>query len=242
MADLNNRLKLSIDMDGQPNSVRTIMAGVKSHSVPIGPASDTRRRLMEVAGEEFATRGFRDATIRDICKKAEANIAAVNYHFGDKAQLYSEVLRHFSVETYQKYPPNLGVTEYSTPEEKLYSFIRSFFLRITDHGKPSWYGKLITREMSDPTHALDERVKETMKPMADLLQGIVRDLSPRLNEDQLRMAAMSVVGQVTFHHHCRPAIEKIFPNQTYDTESIERLARSVTDFSLAGLRELNARA
>ena len=53
----------------------------------------TRQRLLEAAGEIFAEQGFRQTTVRDICARAGANVAAVNYHFGDKEKLYSEVLR-----------------------------------------------------------------------------------------------------------------------------------------------------
>ena len=49
----------------------------------------TKAKLLEAAGEEFADKGFEKATIRGICELAGANIAAVNYHFGDKEQLYA---------------------------------------------------------------------------------------------------------------------------------------------------------
>ena len=47
-------------------------------------SSDTEMRVLEAAGEVFADLGYRAATVRQICEKAGANIAAVNYYYGDK--------------------------------------------------------------------------------------------------------------------------------------------------------------
>ena len=57
-------------------------------------AQETRTRLMEAAIEIFAEQGYRSARVRDICEKGRANIAAVNYHFGDKQRLYEACLDH----------------------------------------------------------------------------------------------------------------------------------------------------
>ncbi|MGQ9671001.1 MAG: TetR family transcriptional regulator, partial [Desulfosoma sp.] len=48
----------------------------------------TRARLLDAACDVFAEKGYRGARLADICRRAGANIAAVNYHFGDKASLY----------------------------------------------------------------------------------------------------------------------------------------------------------
>ena len=122
----------------------------------------TRLRLLEAAGGVFAEKGFRSATVREICAAAGANVAAVNYHFGDKEQLYSEVLRYSHACALRKHPPELNGT--ATPEERLRFFIGSFLRRVFDGGQPAWHEKLMSREMVEPTGALDDLVKQEIQP------------------------------------------------------------------------------
>ena len=83
----------------------------------------------------FAEAGFRNATVREICRRAGANIAAINYHFGDKETLYLEVLRYAHGKALEKYPPLLDVPADAPPEKKLRAFVHSFLLRIFDKGR-----------------------------------------------------------------------------------------------------------
>ena len=57
-------------------------------------ADDTRQRLIDAAGTIFAEKGYEAASVRDICTAAGANLAAVNYHFGGKRELYVTAVRH----------------------------------------------------------------------------------------------------------------------------------------------------
>ena len=59
-----------------------------------GAGGGTRERLLEAAGEVFAEQGYRKATIREIVRRAGANLNAVNYHFRDKAGLYQAVFEY----------------------------------------------------------------------------------------------------------------------------------------------------
>src|SRR5580692_3171625 len=135
----------------------------------------TRRYLLEAAAEVFAEVGFRAATVRQICLRAGANIAAVNYHFGDKEKLYRAVLQETFQASVKKYPADFGLPPKATPEQRLRAFIQSFLLRIFSEGPSARHGKLMAREMIEPTGALDAIVKDEIRPMSDVLNSIVTD-------------------------------------------------------------------
>jgi len=200
---------------------------------------ETRRQVLEAAGGVFAEVGFRNATVREICRRAGANVAAVNYHFGDKETLYVEVLRHSQQKAFAKYPPLLGVAADAPPEEKLGAFVRSFLLRIFDEGSIAWFGKMMSREMVEPTAALDSLVAERLQPMADLLRGIVAGILGRSPRDEaVRLCCFSIVSQCVFYHHCRTMISRLFPEQRLDASAVEQLAGHIARFSLAAMKHL----
>ncbi|MBD5780010.1 TetR family transcriptional regulator [Pelagicoccus sp. NFK12] len=54
----------------------------------------TQVKLIEAAEKEFAEHGFHGASIRNITRRAGANVASVNYHFGSKETLFIEMIRY----------------------------------------------------------------------------------------------------------------------------------------------------
>lgn len=208
-----------------------------------GPGADlpdeTRRQLLEAAGAVFATAGFREATVREICRRAGANIAAVNYHFGDKEALYAEVLRYAQQKAFEKYPLLSGVGPEASPTDKLRAFVSSFLFRIFDSEPTAWFGKMMLREMIEPTGALDSLLEERMRPMADQIRGIVAEIlgcSP--GDEKARLCSLSVVSQCVFYHHCRRVVSRLFPEQQLDATAIEPLADHITRFSLAAMKHM----
>src|SRR5229473_4084962 len=89
----------------------------------------TRDKLIEAAGHVFAERGYRAATIREICRRAGANIAAVNYTFGDKMGLYTEVLRH-SVRSARTAALAAALDASHTPEDMIRGVIRARLMSL----------------------------------------------------------------------------------------------------------------
>ncbi len=206
-------------------------------------APGTRARLLEAAGEIFAAQGFRAATVRDICDRAGANVAAVHYHFRDKGQLYAEVLQHAHGCALQRFPMHAEEGAEVSAERRLFLFVRAFLQRIFDAGQPAWFGKLIAREMIEPTPALDALVQSNIRPQCVLLMDIVRELlGPAASDERVRWSAGSVVGQCVFYHHSRPVVARLFPEQHYAPEDIERLAEHIAGFSAGALGALRASA
>ena len=205
-------------------------------------SQETRGRLLEAAGQTFAEHGFRAATVREICRRARANVAAVNYHFRGKKGLYEAVLRHWAGIALQKYPLTLGLRDGAPAEERLRTFIRAFLFRLTDKGRPAWHGRLLAREMVEPTGALDRLVRELMRPMYERLAGILRELlGRRASGETIRLCAFSILGQGTFYRHCKAVIHRLHPRQRFDTKDIERLAEHIAEFSVQAIQQLAKR-
>lgn len=202
-------------------------------------SSDTEKRLLDAAGEVFAEFGYRAATVRQICEKAGANVAAVNYYFRDKEGLYLAVLRSVPDAHAEKYPAQVDLSPDATPEQQLRVYVQSMIHRVFDAGRPGWHSKIIAREMVEPTRALDTLLEDVARPLHRQLASIVgRLLGSAATDENVRLGALSVMGQCVYYHHARTVLKRLYPEQMYGAEDIARLAEHITEFSLAGLREL----
>ncbi len=196
----------------------------------------TRQRLLDAAGEIFAERGFRNATVREICERAGANIAAINYHFRDKEGLYAEVIRY--AHRCVAVQPQRDMAAYgSAPAgEKLRVFVRLLLRQLLEPGKPAWHMKLVAREMMDPSAALDRLVEEEIRPKSQYVQALIREiLGSRGSQRDVELSAMSVISQCIFYRQCKPVISRLKPEMTFSAEQIDVIADHIARFSLGAL-------
>jgi AcrR family transcriptional regulator len=193
---------------------------------------DARTRLMESAGEIFAEKGFRAATVRDICSAAGANIAAVNYYFGDKMAMYVEAVKHAHACRFNEPPPSWN--EGTPPEQKLFDFVQSMLTHLLDPTRPEWNAKLMMRELADPTEACKAITEQYIRPMALVLTGIVKELLPAdASLEQVQMSCFSVVGQCLFYRVQAPVAKELIGEEAYAALTVERIAEHITRFTLA---------
>jgi TetR/AcrR family transcriptional regulator, regulator of cefoperazone and chloramphenicol sensitivity len=204
--------------------------------------TETRQRLLEAAGEVFVERGFRTATIREICRRARANLAAVNYHFGDKEHLYTAVLEYALGSALDKYPfLALGDGSGMPATSRLEAHIRYLLLSLFDDGAPAWLGKLVAREMVEPTRALDALVTSIITPMGQRLGAMVREiLGDGATDVLVARCQMSIIAQCLHYRNARPVIQRLFPQERYEPADIAAMADHIARFSLTALAGLAA--
>lgn len=198
----------------------------------------TRARLLDAAREVFSQRGFQRATVREICRRAEANIAAVNYHFGSKDGLLAEALNFAPLKAMQLANAEAG----GSPEARLRRFIRDFMLMLLDEAHGSLPCRIMARELADPTPALDRIVREAIAPLHEFLGKLLREVSGRqAGEAELRRCVHSIIGQCLYYRHSFPVLQRLHPGLRYGHTEIESIAAHIADFSLAGIARISGK-
>jgi AcrR family transcriptional regulator len=198
----------------------------------------TREKLIEAAGTVFAERGYRAATIREICRRARANVAAVNYTFGDKMGLYTEVLRH-SVRAAKTAVMAVAMDASRTPEDVIRGVIRARLMSLAQETRPDWHVRLVMHEFSHPTAAMGRVVDEGMRPIYDRMRKAVSDITglPPDHETTL-FSVNSIVGQILFYTFSRPVLARLQPELKLTPSKLDRIADHIADFSLAYLKKV----
>jgi AcrR family transcriptional regulator len=174
--------------------------------------SEIQNKMLFAAEYIFAIEGYDKASLRKITKKAQVNLAAVNYHFGEKEALYCEVIRRRLREINQTRLANLTRAEQSAGDRPvplallMDLFARPFFelgQNTSDGGHHSI--RIIGRCLAEPQPFMDDLISQELSPtMARFSQALRRHL-PALTPEDFLWRVSFVVGAM--HHtlstlHC----------------------------------------
>lgn len=210
------------------------MANVKNNAA----AQETKRKLIEAAGEVFAEVGFERATIKDITDRADASIAAVNYHFSDKQELYFQVVQHAHSAGIKAIRSLIEADRSRDPADRLHAFVHTFLRLALDPGRPAWESALINREMRDPTSTCDRFIADLLEPFIQAFGSLIADLAgdPPPSHRRTRLMVDSVMGQCLYYIHNKCKHERMFPDEPPVASRVDELADHITRFSLAAIR------
>lgn len=198
---------------------------------------ETRERLREAARTLFAERGFHKVTVREVCLAARANVAAINYHFGDKLGLYVDIVQDGIAIMRESNRLGEDAGRGLPADERLRAFLRVFLTRVAGAGeKGSWLAQIMAREMEDPTPAMDLVVEQVIAPrMAYLGEAIAELLDCPVSDPRVNRCFASIQGQCLIY---RPHLVRERFLKITGPLDIEALTHHITEFSLAGIRAL----
>jgi len=198
-------------------------------------SGSTREKLLTAAGDVFLEKGFRDATVAEICAQARANIAAVNYHFGSKEALYQEAWRHSFTESLKTYPMDGGVRATAPAEERLKGQLTALIQRVADENNKDFF--IAQMELINPTGLLKEVMKTELIPMRQQTLNLVRELlGPKASEQQVHYCEIGIIS-MCLHPMVMQRIAKRTKNLEMPPliEDIGAFADHVIKFALAGI-------
>jgi AcrR family transcriptional regulator len=182
-------------------SARAAPAGSPTARARRDRGGETRERLIEAAIDVFGRHGYEGATTRQIANAADANLAAIVYHFGSKEALYLAVVQHLVDEINERMGPVLAFVEASFPKRPaegvalLKQMLGTFVDVILGNPEAQRWARIIVRELLDPTETFDVIYGFTGRAHALVtrLVGVVTGADPEAIETKLR--AFTFIGQ-----------------------------------------------
>jgi AcrR family transcriptional regulator len=188
-----------------------------------------------VASALFSEHGYQHVTVRDICRQARANLAAVNYHFGDKLGLYLEVTKA-AIAVVRPIEDQMRVSVAERPAaERLERYIRHVASLPPEN---EWVHRLFSREFNQPVpEASALIVSRVLRPRVRYLSELVAEILGCAPDDaRVRNCTGSILGQLLLLRS--RALRTLLYGETESHKVTDALTSHITAFSLAGIRAL----
>jgi AcrR family transcriptional regulator len=220
-------------------------------SPTVSSLPDARSRLLEAGLELFSSKGMDGTSVRELAIAAGTNVAAVNYHFGSKETLHTEVLR-YGFRKLSEIQPQLDVLlekargewaktgSIAAVEGGLTDFI---YLFMTTVASPDQRCLLVfDREKLTPNPAVQQIIQEFFAPVGRVLSGFIALLLPGANQQTVMLSTYSVISQCVHLRNARPAIRHFAKREAFDPEFVALMAAHISTFTLAALRGMRESA
>jgi AcrR family transcriptional regulator len=203
-----------------------------------GAAEDTRAKLLEAAARVFAEIGYHRATVRKICARAGVNGALVNYHFGDKLELYAQTLERL-VSVARLDAVRTALNQNAPPETILREAIRARLRGVVVGDQSGWLFRIVAHELVQPTPAMTRVVKSVLRPLYNqVYENVGAMIGLPAADERTRLCAHSIMGQVITYVLARPILAHLWPDMKMTPENLDRIADHIANFSLAYLRQV----
>lgn len=199
----------------------------------------TRERILDSAERLFADRGF-TASIRDITADAGANIAAVNYYFRSKDELYREaMLRRMRTHREERLAVIREVMSRPAGSVRIEDLLRALATTVVAPTSESEDARvmvrLMHREITEPHLPPNMGFDEIMAPVESALVSALTQLEPGLDATAAAWCVQSFVAQLLWAIQ----VACLFWDPQYRHRvpfSMEEMIDHIVAFTAAGIR------
>lgn len=206
-------------------------------------STDTKSKILDTAEELFMEHGFEATSLRLITTAAGVNLAAVNYHFGSKEELFQAVLtrrldpmnqdRMQLLSTYETAASGAALTC-----EKILAAMFIPALRLArDHeqgGKN--FLRLLGRAYADPAPFIREFLSSQYREMIARFRAAFSHALPNIPREELSWRLHFVMGALSYTLAGADMLKIISQLHPEEATNDELLLKRLAPFLAAGLR------
>jgi AcrR family transcriptional regulator len=198
-----------------------------------------RERLLDEAERLFAEKGFHAVSVREITRAAGCNLAAVNYHFGNKDNLYLEVFRSRwlprAKRIQERVKRSLADEKVLSPAAVVRALARGFLEGPLSDEERQRHVQLMTREITQPTEAFEFVAEQVMRPYLKEVAALLKALLPaHVDDETILLHILSIFAMVLHFNFGRTAVTRI-TGRSYDPDFRSQLVEHIVSFAMRGI-------
>ncbi|GAA5092504.1 AcrR family transcriptional regulator [Chryseobacterium ginsenosidimutans] len=176
--------------------------------------------ILDIAEELIAKKGYEGTSVRDICSKANINVAMISYYFGSKEKMMSYLYQYRVLKTRENFSEFADTIKDGKPEMQLKEIIKYIVAQLF---KYNYFHGFVTQELRHTENLKDELLdfyQLFVKKLDDVIKkGVasgVFTFTPK-PEDILT----TIIGSTLFVIRNRNFYELYVPNKNEETYSKE---------------------
>ncbi|MFA7232133.1 MAG: CerR family C-terminal domain-containing protein [Victivallaceae bacterium] len=199
----------------------------------------TKEKIIDAAIQEFSDVGYSKATIRNICQHAGVNVAAINYHFSNKCELYRHAFDSVCIEDHSiSLPSGENISSQTELEEFLHEWIRVFMTRMFEREKLEDQRKIrmVMNELLNPSEISDELFNKYLrKDVAPLIKIVSAGLPPDAEQNDILIKVFAILGKCIFYFFHRRVTANLSGITDFGRKNFEKIVIEILRESLVGL-------
>ncbi|QSH42479.1 CerR family C-terminal domain-containing protein [Lentisphaerota bacterium ZTH] len=200
--------------------------------------NSAKTKIMAAALEIFSRHGYENSTIKMICEQAEVNIAAVNYHFGCKKDLYITVVNELADQLLPRMRTDLESSLFKTIEqpERFIEELIKLAISCEDTDIHSFWHEIMHREISSPSEAFELIYDRNFKPFIESIRQSLQAMLPDCDQSQVKYLLFMVLAQIHMIKGAPGMLTGYFGKDVYSKEKIQELAKNIAAVTCYGIR------